>query len=167
MARNSRVPIAFAQKLYDRYDEQFPGLASWSRKLTDWAESMADTHDDFTITTMYGRKVPIDVHKPYVIVNYSIQPVARDILVDWLFAADDNDLIDGHLLAVVHDELVTQFSPSEATEAARLLASTAAAIDVLTPVPVVADVKVAGNAWGSAYLKDLPPTDFERLDSDD
>lgn len=162
IAHSSGTSIHAAEELIRKYDDSFSGLSSWSQAQIEMAKEQIESGIEPQLTTIYGRRLYLDVERPYVAVNYQIQSAARDILVDWMFKADDAGLLDG-LLAVVHDELVLQTAPEDAIEVANILEKLATEVDVLSHVPIVAESKTGSRSWGSLKTNEKV-RDSDRMD---
>lgn len=161
MARQTGTSTAAAQRVIDAYDENFVGLSSWSHALIDDVVAQLDDSGAATVTTRYGRSIPVDPDRPYAAVNYVCQSTARDVLVDWVFALEST----AGLMAIIHDELVFEIDPREADDLKHSLEAAATRVE-LDGVPVLADAGVGGRDWGSLYRKDSPPADTDREDTE-
>jgi DNA polymerase-1 len=166
IARTGHVSMDMARELIRQYDSLYSGLAQWSKGQLQTALNQMEAGENPGVTTLYGRDLLIDASRPYVIVNYQVQSAARDILVDWLFLCEDQGILEGNLLALVHDEIVLQCAPEDGSEVAHILEQTASAVDSLTRVPNVAEAKVGTRSWGSLFPSDTKVQDLDRGDLD-
>jgi DNA polymerase-1 len=143
LARQAGVDIPTAKKAMRGYDDAFPGIKSYSRKLVERAEWGARE-----VVTPSGRHLPLDRDRLYAATNYVVQSTARDVLGQALIDLKKEGL-SGHLLLPIHDEVLAQAPVADAEEVARTIAK------VMTMpfygVTLTAEPEVYGRNWGMGY----------------
>jgi DNA polymerase-1 len=141
IAEKAGVSRAEARNAIDGFYRAYSGVRQWSQRLIDQMK-----YGRSVVSTISGRRIPVDHWKPYVAVNYSIQSAAADIFRDALIKLDDAGI---QLLLPVHDEIMAQARAEEVQETAieieRIMS------DEIDGIPFPAETKVAGPSWGHAY----------------
>jgi DNA polymerase I-like protein with 3'-5' exonuclease and polymerase domains len=103
-----------------------------------------------TITTPYGRVLPVEAEFSYKVSNYYVQSTARDILASSLVRLVDSSLSPG-LLLPIHDEVLAEAPAHEAdeyiAEMGRIMTTE------FHGVPISAEGKVHGRSWGDGYRR--------------
>lgn len=125
------------------YDETFPGIKGFGRRLQSRAE-----YGKKEVVTPSGRHLPLDRDRLYAATNYVVQSTARDLLAQAIVDLFDAGLGD-NLLLPVHDEIVAQAPAADAEdvvqEIGRVMGST------FYGVPILSDPEVYGPSWGHGY----------------
>ena len=116
-------------------------MRQWSQRLIDQMK-----YGRSVVSTISGRRIPVDHWKPYVAVNYSIQSAAADIFRDALIKLDEAGI---QLLLPVHDEIMAQARTEDAQETAAEIQRIMS--DEIDGIPFPADAHVVGPSWGHAY----------------
>lgn len=105
----------------------------------------------YYVQTPFGRELPVDLSKPYAIVNYVVQSCAADIMKRALLDVMADKELEPTVLLIIHDELLGQAWKHKAQYMADRYA------EVMTRefdgVPISASGKVYGKSWGHGYLK--------------
>jgi DNA polymerase-1 len=143
LARQSGLPYADVKHAVDRYDEVYPEIPLYGRKLQRQA-----AYGGGAIITPIGRRLPLDRDRAYAATNYAVQSTARDLLAQALCRIDDAGL-SGHVLLPVHDELVCQFPEADAEEGIREIGRLMES-DFMG-VPIASDPDLYGASWGAGY----------------
>lgn len=105
----------------------------------------------YYVTTPFGRELPVDLSKPYAIVNYMIQSIAADIMKCALLDVMADGECEPTVLLPVHDELIGQAPKDEAEYFARRYGEIMSR--EFQGVPIDASGKVYGQSWGDGYVK--------------
>lgn len=143
LARQAGVDIPTAKKAIRGYDDAFPGIKSYARKLMDRAE-----WGEREVVTPSGRHLPLDRDRLYAATNYVVQSTARDVLGQALIDLKAAGL-DQYLLLPIHDEVMGQAPVEEAEAVAKEVAQV-----MTTPffgVRLDAEGEVFGPTWGHGY----------------
>lgn len=102
--------------------------------------------------TPFGRRLIVDAHKAYVVVNYKIQSSAADIFKGAMLRVMDDPELEPTVLLPIHDEILGQAPKDKAEYIAKRYG------EVMTTefmgVPITASGKVYGRSWGHGYRKD-------------
>jgi DNA polymerase-1 len=99
-----------------------------------------------------GRRMPLDRHRTYAVVNYACQSAARDCLGQALINMEDAGLLD-YLRLPIHDEVVGSAPAADAQDIVREI-ERCMTFD-LFGVPIVAGGEIKGRSWGSLYGADF------------
>lgn len=143
LAKQTGAPVEELRELLQSYDEIYPEIKVFGRKLQREARFGAGG-----ITTAFGRFMPLDKDRTYAAINYACQSVARDLLAQALLRLEKEGLVD-HILLPVHDELVAQADEKEAPEVIREIGRVMES-DFMG-VRIESDTEIAGHSWGGAY----------------
>ncbi len=100
-------------------------------------------------TTPYNRRLIVEGHKAYTVINYLVQSTARDLMADALRDAYADPELEPTLLLVIHDELLAQAPTGVAEHIATRLGEVMSR-DFMG-VPITASGKVYGKSWGHGY----------------
>ena len=144
LAKQIGAPYEQVKYAVDRYDEVYPEVSAYSRRLQRQAR-----YGKQEVVTPFGRHLPLDRDRAYACVNYAVQSTARDLIAKALVDIEKAGLGD-HVLLPVHDELIVQ-APREdvedvVREVGRLMES------VFMGVPIESDPEVYGPSWGHGYV---------------
>lgn len=157
LARQTGLSMDVAQRMIDRYHEQFLGLTKWKRKI------VAQARRDGFVTTLSGRRrrLPeLESSDDYLrskaerqAVNAVVQGSAADIckqaMIDVSAAFESTRT---RLLVQVHDELVARSPLDEAYEAADLMSKAMGDGRIMMGVPLNASCHHA-YSWSEAKGK--------------
>jgi len=139
LARQAQANEGLVRTAVMRYDDEFPKLKQFNRKMQTIAERSG------IVTTITDRRIKIDT--PYRAVNYAVQSAARDIFAKALVELGKCD--DFEMLIPIHDEILVQCPTAQAELVKDHV------VEVMTTelkgVPIMAEGKVVGERWGSAY----------------
>nr|WP_238362229.1 DNA polymerase [Actinopolymorpha pittospori] len=143
IARQTGADIEAVRRAITAYDDTFPGIKKYSRRLINRAE-----YGRKEVVTPSGRHLPLDRDRLYAATNYVVQSTARDLLAQAIVDAHDAGLGDG-LLLPVHDELIAQAPADSAEEYVRELGRVMGS--VFHGVQIASDPEVYGPSWGHGY----------------
>ena len=135
LASQTGVSEDTARQVIQRWRRTYPRVIAYGKRLAELAE----------VVTASGRRIPADPARPYANANYAVQSTARDLLLAAVYT-----LVTGHqvggLWLFVHDEIIVQ-SPEHDAERIRGLLKRAMT-STFRGLPIVADAKILGPAWG-------------------
>lgn len=143
LARQSGAPLDAVRSAIAAYDDTFPGIKRYSRRLSSRAE-----YGRKEVVTPSGRHLPLDRDRLYAATNYVVQSTARDLLAQAIVDVFDAGLGD-HLLLPVHDELICQAPEREAAEVIREIGRVMESD--FFGVHIASDPDVYGASWGHGY----------------
>lgn len=144
LAEQIGAPLAQVQYAVERYDEVYPEVGAYSKKLQRAAKFGRQE-----VVTPFGRHLPVDRDRAYSVVNYAVQSTARDLIAKALVEIDQAGLGD-HVLLPVHDELIVQGPEGEIEELVQEIARHMET--VFLGVPIDSDPEVYGRSWGAGYM---------------
>lgn len=101
--------------------------------------------------TPFGRDLPVDLSKPYAIVNYMVQSVAADLMKQALLDVMRDPELEPTVLLPIHDELLGQAWRHKAEYYAKRYGEVMSR--EFEGVPISASGKVYGRSWGHGYEK--------------
>lgn len=132
------------------YDNTFPGIKQYSRKLMAVARQGI-----LEVVTPIGRRLPLDEDRLYAATNYMVQSTARDLLAQAIIRLFDAGLGD-YLLLPVHDELLGQAPTEEAEDVVKEIGTVMQT--EFMGVEILTETEVYGASWGAGYKapKELP-----------
>lgn len=132
-----------AEKVVRAFDEAYPGVAKFSKQL------QKDAKRDGYITTVTGRRLPVDRSRAYSALNYEVQSSARDITCRGLIECHKAGLTP-YLRLPIHDEVVASLPEKEAKDMARQIGELMRVPD-FRGVDIATDAEVGLRSWGSLY----------------
>lgn len=143
LARQSGASLEAVREAVRAYDETFPGINRYSRRLSQRAEFGRKE-----VITPSGRHLPLDRDRLYAATNYVVQSTARDLLAQAIVDVFDAGLGD-HLLLPVHDELIAQAPEADAAEVIQEIGRVMESD--FYGVHIASDPEVYGPSWGHGY----------------
>jgi len=146
MAEQTGTTLAQAKHVIQQYDRQFPEIMRASGR---WQRE-ARERGNVTVTAT-GRRLPLDRHRMYAVVNYQCQSAARDLLGSALINMDKEGLTQ-YMMLPIHDEVLTSLPEEDAPELAR--AFERCMTMTLRGVPITAEAEIGGASWGSLKMID-------------
>ena len=135
LASQTGVTEDTARQVIQRWRRTYPRVIAYGRRLADLAE----------VVTASGRRIPADPARPYANANYAVQSTARDLLLAAVYALVTRYEVGG-LWLFVHDEIIVQAAEHDAERVRDLLER--AMTSTFRGLPIVADAKILGPAWG-------------------
>lgn len=144
VARQTGAPMDDVKRAMAAYDETFPGVKRYAKRLQARAE-----YGRKEVITPSGRHLPLDRDRLFAATNYTVQSTSRDILAQAIVDVFDAGLGD-HLLLPVHDELIAQAPAADAEEVIREIGRVMET-ESFYGVKIAADPEVYGRSWGSGY----------------
>lgn len=143
LSRQTGAPIEQVREAVKAYDDTFPGIKRYGRRLQERAQ-----FGRREVITPSGRHLPLDRDRLYSATNYVVQSTARDLLAQAIVDLFEAGLGD-HLLLPVHDELLAQ-APTE--NAAEVIAEIGKVMEsTFYGVRIASDTSVYGPSWGHGY----------------
>src|SRR5690606_35542090 len=110
--RQTGAPMAGVREAIAAYDREFPGVKAFGARLQDQLDR------GIPLTSVTGRRLPVDEGYGFRAVNYVCQSVARDVLASAILDMSKARLAAAMLLPL-HDELIMQAPAADASEMAR------------------------------------------------
>jgi DNA polymerase-1 len=144
--RQTGAPMAEVQQALAAYDRVYPEIKRASNRWQREAFQTGMVHVSAT-----GRRLPLDRHRTYAVVNYACQSAARDVLGQSLINIEDAGLLD-YCRLPIHDEVLASAPAADAADIAREI-ERCMTFD-LFDVPIVATAEVGRRSWGSLYGAD-------------
>jgi DNA polymerase-1 len=135
LASQTGVTEDTARQVIQRWRRTYPKVIAYGKRLAELPE----------VVTASGRRIPADPARPYANANYAVQSTARDLLLAAVYALVTRYEVGG-LWLFVHDEIIVQ-APEHDAERVRGLLERAMA-STFRGLPIVADAKILGPAWG-------------------
>ena len=128
-------PEDTARQVIQRWRRTYPRVIAYGKRLAELAE----------VVTASGRRIPADPARPYANANYAVQSTARDLLLAAVYTLVTRHQVGG-LWLFVHDEIIVQAPEHDAERVRGLLER--AMTSTFRGLPIVADAKILGPAWG-------------------
>jgi len=135
LASQTGVSEDTARQVIQRWRRTYPRVIAYGKRLAERAE----------VVTASGRRIPADSARPYANANYAVQSTARDLLLAAVYALVTRHGVGG-LWLFVHDEIIVQAPEHDAERIRSLLVQ--AMTSTFRDLPIVADAKILGPAWG-------------------
>jgi DNA polymerase I len=135
LASQTGVSEDTARQVIQRWRRTYPRVIAYGRRLAELAE----------VITASGRRIPADPARPYANANYAVQSTARDLLLAAVYTLVTRYEVGG-LWLFVHDEIIVQAPEHDAERIRGLLER--AMTSTFRGLPIVADAKILGPAWG-------------------
>lgn len=148
IARQTGAPVEAVREAIREYDRLYHELPTYQRSLQAQARANGGA-----IHSYYGRYAPLDPHREYAAVNYSVQGPAADWLKRGIMEMVNKHDLDDHLLLPVHDEVVGQADRNDAREVAHLIGVSLSG--ELEGVRISASGEVYGKSWADGYIERL------------
>lgn len=143
------VSVDEARAFLAGYDQMFPGVSTWSRKVEEVArQRLHDTGDAYVRAPSGRLHFAEESYKLYTLVNYLIQGTAADVLKQQLVQLDRMGLADWAILPI-HDEVIFDI-PEDAVEDAIPDIVNAMTIHDFT-VPITVGPEGPLDRWGDKY----------------
>lgn len=146
IASQCGIDVATARRVIAGFEKSYPGVAVYSRKLQREASQYG------FVTTPFGRRLPVDQHKPYAALNYMVQSSSRDITCRGLLRLHDAG-ITPYLRLPIHDEVLASVPELKADWAAKMIGELMA--EDFRGVWIGTDPEVGKRSWGSLYGADV------------
>jgi DNA polymerase-1 len=146
VAAQTGIDMATAKKVVEGFDNAYPGVAVYSRKLQNQAVRQG------YITTPSGRRLPVDADRAYAALNYMVQSTSRDVTCRGLVKLHKAGFTP-YLRLPIHDEVVASLPAGKAEWGAERIAHFMA--EEMGPVFIGTDPEVGKRSWGSLYGADF------------
>lgn len=144
LSRQTGADIDQVRAAIKRYDAVYPELPRFARQLQNEQRMRGGF-----IINHNGRYLPLDMHRTYAAVNYSVQSIARDLLAQALIDCAKAGL-DDYLLLPVHDEILFQAPVDIASEVAHTVGEVMSGTFI--DLPISATGEVYGKTWAHGYV---------------
>lgn len=146
VAAQTGIDMETAKKVVEGFDNAYPGVAQYSRKL-----QMQAVRQGY-ITTPSGRRLPVDPDRAYAALNYMVQSTSRDVTCRGLVRLHKAGFTP-YLRLPIHDEVVASLPEAKAEWGAEQIAKHMA--EQMGPVWIGTDPEVGKRSWGSLYGADF------------
>lgn len=150
MAETAGVPFEVMEPVVQQFDASFPGVKRLQKEIERVGLERLRVGGEPYIITPYGRKLPSDYDKVYVLVNYLIQSHAAEYLKKCILEADAAGLGE-YMILPVHDELVMDV-PIELVEEAKNIIEASMTDRSNYAVPITASADILPINWGTKYV---------------
>ncbi|WNI28613.1 DNA polymerase [Streptomyces sp. ITFR-6] len=144
--RQTGAPMEEVQRAVAAYHRVYPEVRRAANRWQSEAFS-----NGMVLTSVTGRRLPLDRSRTYAATNYLCQSTARDCLGQALINMDDAGLTE-YLRLVVHDETIASVPAAQAKEIGHEIEK-CMTFD-LFGVPIAAEAEIGGRSWGAAYGAD-------------
>lgn len=114
-AISSGLPLTDAQNFLARYDELFPGVASFLERMANEVHASTDDKRWGKVYTEFGRKLMVPKDKAYMGVNYRDQGTAGEVL-KLKIAELDNAGLGEFIRLPIHDEILFEIPDEQVQE---------------------------------------------------
>jgi DNA polymerase-1 len=141
ISEQTGAPVDQVREAQRKYHRMYPEIRRASRAWQREARETGMVHLSAT-----GRRLPLDRHRAYAVVNYAVQSTARDVLGQSLLNLEEAGLLP-YMRLPVHDEVLCSVPEREAPEFAREIEK--CMNWTLMGVPIEAEAKIGGRSWGS------------------
>lgn len=148
-AITANVPEAQMRAVSDAFDQRYPGMAMFQRKIEDAGMRRLREEGQGYVYTWTGRRLPCDEDRVYTLVNYLIQGGAAEVFKQNLIKLDQADLTE-NLIVPVHDEIVLQARREDAAEVMQTVKECMTTSDGWA-VPLTAGIDGPLENWGEKY----------------
>ena len=146
IARQAGLDVREAADIVKKYDQRFPRIKSYSRRLQDRA-SLGRRE----VITPSGRRIPQEADLLYRSVNHMIQSTAADYLKQSLLRLiHEGGLNPGpDISLLVHDEILFTSTPERFDD--RALTVKSFMTSDFYGMPIEAESELLGPSWGDGY----------------
>jgi DNA polymerase-1 len=148
-ALTAGVPEAQMRAVSDAFDQRYPGMAMFQRKIEDAGMRRLKNEGQGYVYTWTGRRLPCDEDRVYTLVNYLIQGGAAEVFKQNLIKLDQADLTE-NLIVPVHDEIVLQARREDARDVMETVRECMTTRENWE-VPLTAGVEGPLETWGDKY----------------
>lgn len=149
-ALTCKISVPEAEAFLAKYDIAFPGVTRWQIATIEGVRRNAENKIG-SVTTRYGRRIPVPIGEAFKACNYLIQGSCAQVMKMKLIEMSNAGLHE-FIRLPVHDEVICEV-PDEFIEEARII------MDKTMPdlhsfqVPLDAEAEVFGR-WGDKYVAD-------------
>lgn len=143
IARQTGAPRDEVRAALAAYDRAYPQIR---RASSRWQREARAT--GLVTVSATGRRLPLDAHRMYAVVNYQCQSAARDVLGQAMLHMEAAGLLP-YMKLPIHDEVLASVPKSEASDFAREFERCMTM--TILGVPIAAEAEIGGRSWGSLY----------------
>lgn len=145
-AHTARIPLGQAEDFIAMYDQMFPGVNRFQQETINEIMNSGSSRTGF-VTTILGRKLPVEKDKAYVGVNYRVQSSATADILKLKIAHMSWAGLHDFFRLPVHDELILEAPDDIVQDVARDLQDLMTETDLLPGCKLSASANV-GKRWG-------------------
>lgn len=150
-AMTCKITVPEATAFLARYDEAFPGVTRWQQQTIENVRRGAENKIG-SVTTRYGRRIPVPVGEAFKACNYIVQGTCAQIMKMKLIEMSNAGLHD-FIRLPVHDEVICEVPHEDLEEARRIMDATMPDTHSYDTVVLEADAEI-WNRWGDKYFAD-------------
>ena len=140
VASQTGIDMATAKKVVEGFDNAYPGVAKYSRRLQQEAVQKG------YITTPSGRRLPVDADRAYAALNYMVQSTSRDVTCRGLVKLHEAGFTP-YLRLPIHDEVIVSVPADKAEWGVQKISELMA--EQMGPVFIGTDSDLGIRSWGS------------------
>lgn len=145
LSKKAGISYPKAKEVHDAFSKQYPGVERLNQQL------QAEATSNGYVMTPSGRRLPVDVSRPYSALNYVIQCTSREVTCRALLRLHEAGYTP-YVRLPIHDEVLASLPESHArwgaSEIGRIMAEDMGVVHIGT------DPEVGGRSWGSLYGAD-------------
>ena len=141
LARQTGAPEHEIQQAVRAYDTEYPEI---KRVSTRWQQEARA--NNWVYTSITGRRLPLDRHRMYAVVNYACQSVGRDCLGQAMLNMDRAGLLP-YMRLPIHDEVLFSIPKGEKEEYQREIEK-CMTFDLMG-IPITCSTNIGERSWGS------------------
>lgn len=142
IAQQAGIDVDTAKRVIAGFEASYPKVKELSQDLQRQARR------DGSVTTPFGRVLPVDPERAYSALNYMVQSTSRDVTAQGLLRLHKAGFTP-YLRLPIHDEVLASVPADKAKAGADRIGSLMATM--FQGVFIGTDPEVGGRSWGSLY----------------
>ena len=142
IAEQAGVDVDTAKRVIKGFEASYPKVKELSQSLQKEARRTG------SVTTPFGRVLPVDPERAYSALNYMVQSTSRDITAQGLLRLHAEGF-SPYLRLPIHDEVLVSIPKDKAQAGAQRIGQLMAT--TFQGVYIGTDPEVGGRSWGSLY----------------
>lgn len=152
IAAQSGAPLPVVEAFLQRYNRMFPEIGDFKARLINTVRDRWATEGDGYVTTVLGRRLPVDEDKLFTGVNYLMQSCATADLLKLKLIELDAAGLGPYIRLPVHDEIIFEAPDEHVDEAQRIIDAVLPETKLFAcPMTIEQDVV---ERWGDHFEKD-------------
>ena len=149
IAETAGITEAEARDFVARYDDAFPGVKRFQRRIIDNAEEARKGGNRAEVRTYLGSYLAVGDDEPtYRLCNYKVQGDCALVLKDRIVSLHNAGLTP-YMLLPIHDEVLFEI-PHDEVEDVRAMVADAMPDNTTFAVPLAVEVSPPAERWGQA-----------------
>ena len=145
IAEQAGVDVDTAKRVIKGFEASYPKVKELSQSLQREARRTG------SVTTPFGRVLPVDENRAYSALNYMVQSTSRDITAQGLLRLHAAGFTP-YMRLPIHDEVLLSIPVDKAQAGAKRIGELMAT--TFQGVYIGTDPEVGGRSWGSLYGAD-------------